>query len=71
MTAASLSMDLRQRIVGACECGNVSCRAVAARFGVAASTVGKLVQQSSTTVVYQGLVCGEPLVLKWHLIACA
>jgi len=46
--AASLSMDLRQRIVAAYECGNVSCRVVAARFGVAASTVGKLVQQSRT-----------------------
>ena len=46
--AASLSMDLRQRIVDAYECGNVTCRAVAARFGVAASTVGKLVQQSRT-----------------------
>lgn len=46
--AASLSMDLRQRIVDAYECGNVSCRIVGARFGVAASTVGKLVQQSRT-----------------------
>ena len=46
--AASLSMDLRQRIVDAYECGKVSCRAVAARFGVAASTMGKLVQQAKT-----------------------
>jgi len=46
--AASLSMDLRRRIVDAYECGNVSCRVVATRFGVAASTVGKLVQQSRT-----------------------
>lgn len=46
--AASLSMDLRQRIVDAYECGNVSCRTVAARFDVAASTVAKLVNQSRT-----------------------
>lgn len=46
--AASLSMDLRERIVDAYERGNVSCRAVGARFGVAASTVGKLVQQART-----------------------
>jgi transposase len=41
-------MDLRERIVDAYECGDVSCRVVAARFGVAASTVGKLVQLART-----------------------
>lgn len=44
--AASLSMDLRERIVSAYEAGNVSYGDVAKRFGVAASTVGKLVRQS-------------------------
>ena len=46
--AASLSMDLRERIVAAYECGNVSGSAVGERFGVAASTVSKLVRQSRT-----------------------
>lgn len=46
--AASLSLDLRERIVSAYECGQVTCRAVGARFGVAASTVGKLVKQART-----------------------
>lgn len=46
--AANLSMDLRERIVAAYDCGNVSCCTVGARFGVAASTVGKLVNQART-----------------------
>jgi transposase len=46
--AASLSMDLRERIVSAYETGNVSYGDVAERFSVAASTVGNLVRQSRT-----------------------
>jgi len=46
--AASLSMDLRERIVAAYERRNVSCCAVGTRFGVAASTVSKLVRQWRT-----------------------
>ena len=41
--AASLSMDLRERIVSAYEAGNVSYSDVALRFGVSPRTVGKLV----------------------------
>ena len=41
-------MDLRERVVAAYERGNVSCCAVGARFGVAASTVSKLVRQWRT-----------------------
>jgi transposase len=43
---ASLSMDLRERIVAAYECGDVSCRVVGTRFGVSPGTVSKLVRQS-------------------------
>ena len=46
--AASLSMDLRERIVSAYEAGDVSYRDVARRFGVSRSTVGKLVHQFRT-----------------------
>lgn len=46
--AASLSMDLRERIVVAYEAGDVSYRDVALRFGVSRSTVGKLVHQFRT-----------------------
>ena len=46
--AASLSMDLRERIVSAYEAGDVSYRDVAKRFDVSRSTVGKLVRQFRT-----------------------
>jgi putative transposase len=42
------SHDLRERVVGAVEAGE-SCRAVAARFGVAASTVVKWSQRFRRT----------------------
>lgn len=46
--AASLSKDLRERIVMAYEAGDVSGRSVASRFCVSPSTVTKLVQQFRT-----------------------
>ena len=42
------SLDLRERVVGAVEAG-ASCRAVAARFGVAVSTVVKWSQRKRAT----------------------
>ena len=45
---ASLSMDLRERIVAAYEQEGGSCRVVATRFGVSPGTVSKLVRQSRT-----------------------
>lgn len=45
---ASLSMDLRVRVVAAYEQGDTSCRLVATRFGVSPGTVSKLVRQSRT-----------------------
>ena len=45
---ASLSMDLRERIVAAYEQEGASCRVVATRFGVSPGTVSKLARQSRT-----------------------
>jgi transposase len=45
---ASLSMDLRERIVAAYEQEGASCRLVATRFGVSPGTVSRLVRQSRT-----------------------
>lgn len=45
---ASLSMDLRERIVAAYGQEGASCRVVATRFGVSPGTVSKLVRQSRT-----------------------
>ncbi len=45
---ASLSMDLRKRIVEAYERGDGSCRVLGLRFDVSHSTVAKLVQQFRT-----------------------
>ena len=46
--ARAYSMDLRQRVVAAVE-GGMSCRAVAARFGVAVSTAVKWMQRHRRT----------------------
>lgn len=44
----SSSVDLRERIVGAIECGQ-SCRAAARRFGVSAATAVRLAQRKAQT----------------------